>query len=163
MTLDVYSLCRWLPLLLIALPSTVTAQPAAERLALVQRLVDARHAVVATVLDVRPSMRSNDFGDEIIVSELALHVGEVLRGGTPATMSIEVEGGTLDGITMKVSDTPQMNRGDRAVFLLRGGPPGRFRLADRGHSILLLDDEDGIRGTGLRLQDVRELVAEVQR
>jgi hypothetical protein len=156
------SIACWLPFLLVALTSPLSANPQAERAELARRLRDAQHAVVGTVIDVQPRLQRNRYGDELIVSRVRVQVGEVLRGAAPAEVSVDVEGGTLNGITLKVSHVPEMRRGERAVLLLRSDTAGRYELSEGGMGILPVGEGDTIVGSGLRLDDVRQAALEVR-
>jgi hypothetical protein len=151
----------WLPVFAIALPAPLDAGPQAERAELARRLADAHHAVVGTVTGIEPRLQRNRFGDELIVSRVSIHVGEVLRGAAPATIAVDVEGGTLNGVTLKVSHVPQLTRNERAVFLLRSTEAGRYELSGGGQGVLPVDDDDIVRGSSLRLDEVRQLATEV--
>jgi hypothetical protein len=141
----------------------LNADTAAEQAELAQRIHDASQAVVATVGDVRPYFHRNEYGDELIVSRVSLQVSEVLRGQPPAIVPLDVEGGTLNGLTLEVSDMPTLQPGDRGVFLLDRDSAGRTMPHHRGLGILLLDDNDTVRGSSVRLDDVRQAISEAQR
>ena len=125
-------------------------------------LRSAAFIIVGTVSETRPARRRSSFGDEIIVTTAIIRVGETLRGKGPAWLALEVEGGTINDITMEASDTPLLNRGDRAVFLIDRLPDGRFVPHRRGSGILRLQADDHIRDTTLTLADVRRLAAEAR-
>ena len=121
----------------------------------------AERIVVASIERVRPQYQKNEFGDELIVSHAELRVSEVLKG--PATTSeaitIEVEGGTVDGITLSVSDLPAVAPGERAVFFLGRDRRGQTVPHLRGQGILKLDAMDRVAGTSTTLADVRRAVS----
>lgn len=119
-------------------------------------------SIVGTVSDTRASRRRSSFGDEIIVTTAIVRVGEILRGQSEAWVPLEVEGGTLDGLTMAVSDAPLLNRGDRAVFLIDRLRDGRFVLHRRGSGILPLRSDDHIADSALTLADVRRFAQEAR-
>src|SRR5258708_1798393 len=83
-----------------------------------ERIKGANRVVVARTTGVTASWRENAHGDRLIVSQLVLHVEETLKGGGQADELMELEGGTLDGFTLRVSDLPEVALGDRAVFFL---------------------------------------------
>ena len=64
----------------------------------------------------------------LIVSKVWLGVSEVVRGSSISSVSVDIEGGTLGGMTMRVSDLPEMKPGARALFLLGQLPDGSARL-----------------------------------
>ena len=104
------------------------------------------------------SWRENTFGDRLIVSRVLLNVEETLKG-TPSNSPVwmEMEGGTLDGMTLRVSDLPELQPGERAVFFLDQGENGISTPHLRGQGILKLDNDDVVRGSSLRLDAIRTL------
>ena len=71
----------------------------------------------------------------------------------------EVEGGTLDGVTLRVSDQASFVVGERAVFYLRRNVRGRFIPHLRGQGTLKLDRFDRVPENGLTLETIRREVA----
>ena len=119
--------------------------------------------VVATVEDVVPRYAVNEFGDRLIVSEVWLRVEETLKGTPQGLVSMDVEGGTIGDVTLKVSDLPILRRGERGVFLMDAAGAGKGRPHGRGAGILKLDQADRVAGTNLRLADVRASVKASQK
>jgi hypothetical protein len=111
--------------------------------------------VVATVRNAQPEWRENEFGDRLIVSRYELDVSETLKGDGAPTVWMEMEGGTLDGLTLRVSSLPALEAGERAVFFLQPAQRGAFGPYMRGHGIMPLDEQDAVRGTSRQLNDLR--------
>ena len=120
-----------------------------------ERLTGASDVVVATARNVNAEWRDNDHGDRIIVSRVELEVSETLKGSASRTLLLEIDGGTRDGFTLQVSGLPLLASGDRAVFFLGATKGGVHAEYLRGQGILLLDGYDGVRGSSLRLNDIR--------
>src|ERR1044072_3665582 len=118
------------------------------------RAKGAGRIVVARVMDIRSQFKTNRFGDQLIVSTAVLEVTETLKGGAAATLEIEVEGGTVGDLTLKVSDLPSLAAGDRGVFFLDGGA-GVLLPHDRGRGILKLAAGDRVENSQVTLADVR--------
>ncbi len=114
--------------------------------------------VVARVLDVRSQFATNRFGDQLIVSTALLEVVETLKGPSASTLEVEVEGGTVGDLTLKVSDLPSLQTGERAVFFLDAGRGGVNLPHDRGRGILKLTQADQIQNSGLTLAQLRQEV-----
>jgi len=114
--------------------------------------------VVARVLDVRARFATNRFGDQLIISTAMLEVAETLKGAAVATLEVEVEGGTVGDLTLKVSDLPSLETGERAVFFLDTGQGGVNLPHDRGRGILKLTQGDQIQNSGLTLAQLRDQV-----
>jgi hypothetical protein len=123
-----------------------------------ERARGAQKVVVARAGTVTSGWRTNEFGDQLIVTEVSLDVEETLKG-TPATLLwMDLEGGTVDGVTLRVSSLPQLTPGERAVFFLDATPSGSHVPHLKGQGILKLDANNVVRGTSLRLDDVRRQV-----
>ena len=137
-----------------AAPLVVAAQQ--EPVSIEERARGAARVVVATVAETTSRYQENESGDQIIVTSARLAVSEIVKGpGGPATL--EIEGGTVDGITMRVSSVPSLSRGERAVFFLEPGRSGEFRPHLRGQGILKLDENERVRGSSLSLDDIRRM------
>ena len=123
-----------------------------------ERARGAQRVVVARVTSTTPEWRTNAFGDRLIVTEVSLDVEETLKGTPASLLFLDLEGGTLDGVTLRVSSLPQLNPGERAVFFLDGTPSVSHVPHLKGQGILKLDANNQVRGSSLRLDDVRRLV-----
>jgi hypothetical protein len=122
------------------------------------RAESAQRVVLASVSDVRSALEVNAYGDQVIVSHFQLQVQETLKGPVVNTIALAMEGGTVNGLTMRVSDLPTMEVGERAVFFVDSAPSGEFRSHGRGLGILKLDSSNRIAGSSLALDDVRGIV-----
>ena len=121
-----------------------------------ERARGAARVVVATVADTTARYERNEFGDALIVTYAALQVEETVKGPAgPATVA--VEGGTVNGITMRVSSLPALAKGERAVFFLTPGRQGEFRPHLRGQGILKLDAQNKVANSSLTLDEIRRL------
>jgi hypothetical protein len=127
-----------------------------------QRMKGAERVVVATATRVNASWRRNTHGDQLIVSQVLLQVEETLKGSPGSSAVMEMEGGTLDGFTLRVSDLPEMKVGDRAVFMLDGGSASAQAPHLRGQGILKLDDANHLAGSSLVLNDIRRMSRVIQ-
>jgi hypothetical protein len=141
----------------IACMLTGTAVLAAQQPATIEeRAAGADRVVVATVSEVVSQYETNEFGDRLIVSHASLAVEEALKG-PQEPVTLEYEGGTVDGVTLHVSSLPALARGERAVFFLERGTKGQFRPHLRGQGILKLDADSRVAGSSLTLPDVRRM------
>jgi hypothetical protein len=127
----------------------------AQSASLEARIAGAERVVVATAVSVDARWEENAHGDRLIVSRFLLEVSETLKGGAARAVWLDLEGGTLDGLTLRVSSLPRLQPGERAVFFLEPGPGEAFEPYLRGQGILRLDDRDMVRGTNLPLRDIR--------
>ncbi len=123
-----------------------------------ERAQGASQVVVARVTSVTPRWANNAFGDRLIISRLSLRVDETLKGVAAAAVSMDLEGGTLDGLTLRVSNLPALELGERGVFFLNAMAGGVYHPHLAGLGILELDDADFVRGSSLSLDTVRGIV-----
>jgi hypothetical protein len=123
-----------------------------------QRSSGADHVVVATARRVTAEWRQNDYGDRIIVSKVLLEVEETLKGGGLSSAVLEVDGGTLDGLTLRVSGLHVPEIGERAVVFMDAAEGGVQVPHLRGLGILPLDADDVVHGSTMRLDEIRTRV-----
>jgi hypothetical protein len=122
----------------------------------------AERIVVAKIISVVPSFERNAFGDWLIISHADIEVEESIKGTANQIISVDVEGGTVGGVTLRVSDMPSVAPGDRAVFFLQQSRQGVHIPQGRNGSVLKLDRSNRVQGTNLSLDDVKRLVQEGQ-
>ncbi len=122
------------------------------------RAQGAGRVVVARVLDVQSRFATNQFGDQLIVSDLVLEVAETLKGPAAPTVNVTVEGGTVGDLTLKVSDLPSFKPGDSGMFFLNAGPNGRLMPHDRGRGLLKVSPAGLIEGSSVTLDAARKEV-----
>lgn len=153
---------RWLTA--IALLTSGSVASAQGRVpSLDERTRGAERVIVGDVTTATPVWRVNEHGDRLIITVLRIAARETLKGTAQPAMDVEVEGGTIDGVTLKVSDLPALVPGDRAVFFLRRAANGSLVPHLRGDGLLRLDRSDRVTGSTLTLGDVRQAAAAAQR
>ncbi len=144
----------------LALAAVVfAAAPAAAQTriaSLEERFAGSEQVVIAEARAVEASWRQNVHGDRIIVSRVLLQVSESLKGSGSRQMWLEVEGGTVDGVTLEVSSLPLIREGDRAVFFLNA-MRDVHRPFLKGQGILPLDENDMVEGSSLHLNTIRRM------
>jgi hypothetical protein len=128
-----------------------------------ERIKGAQRVVVAKAVKITPEWRTNEHGDKLIVSQVALEVEETFKGAPTNVLSMDMEGGTIDGITLVVSSLPSVKAGDRAVFMLDAAPSGSHKPHLKGMGILKLDSNNHNQETNLGLDDIRRLAANAGR
>jgi hypothetical protein len=119
------------------------------------RASGAEQVVVGRVTSVTPVWRDNEFGDRLIVSVVHVVVDETLKGIPQPAVDVEVEGGTIGTLTLRVSDLDTFSAGDRAVFYLRHNHRGGFVPHLRGLGLQKLDRAGRTRDSGESLDQVR--------
>jgi hypothetical protein len=118
----------------------------------------ASRVVVATVSDVYSRFDTNEFGDQLIISQVLLNVDESLKGTAATVVAVDVEGGTIGDLTLRVSDMPTVRTGERGVFFLSPGKGATYLLHRRGLGLLKLDANGKVRGSDMTIADVRAAV-----
>jgi hypothetical protein len=143
-------------LLLVVVPSVVAQHGPPVDIA--QRSRGSALVVVGSVASSQPVYRTNKYGDVLIVSQLAVSVQESLKGTPPGALTVEVEGGTINGITMKTSDLPELRPGDNVVLFLEPGDSGAYVPHLRGYGLLRLDQRNYVEQSSLSLDQIRTMV-----
>ena len=139
-------------------PGSAAAQDAAA-VPLAERARGAERIVIGRVASVSPVWQVNEFGDRLIVSVARVTVQETLKGQPQPTVDVEVEGGTIGEVTLRVSDQASLAAGERAVFYLKRNVRGSFVPHLRGQGLLKLDRSDRVPGSSLTLETIRREVA----
>ena len=147
---------RGIALLVMCAAATLSASEGPP-MTLEARARGAEIVVVASVADISSWFDRNRFGDQLIVSQVALNVEEALKGKVPHGLAMQIEGGTVGGLTLQVSDLPHMTRGDRAVLFLEHAANGALVPHRRGLGILMLSGNT-VAGTDISLSRVRQTV-----
>jgi hypothetical protein len=121
----------------------------------VERARGSDQVVVGHVSSVTSDWRDNDFGDRLITSILHVTVEETLKGAAQQSVDVEVEGGTIGALTLRVSDLETFAAGDRAVFYLTHNRRGALVPHLRGLGLQKIDQAGRIRGSNVTLDQVR--------
>ena len=121
---------------------------------LADRARGAGRVVVAQVVDVQSRFATNRFGDQLIMSTVVLDVAETLKGQAARTLNVEIEGGTVGDLTLKVSDLPSFRPGDRAMFFLDAAG-GTLVPHNRGFGLLKVTPAGLIEGSSVTLDQVK--------
>lgn len=149
----VYAVAGWVAVAAVSLDAS-HGRP----MSLEERTHAADKVVIAKARTVSAGWRTNTFGDRLIVSRVVLDVEESLKGAAQPSLFVDIDGGTIDGISLRVSGVPQIRQGDRGVFFLDEAAPAVYRPHFGGDGILILNGQDAVSGTTQRLDDVRRAV-----
>jgi hypothetical protein len=125
---------------------------------LADRARGAERVVVGHVTSVESGWRTNDYGDRLIVSVVHVAVDETMKGQAQPTMDVDVEGGTIGTLTLRVSDEQVFAPGERAVFFVRRSARGRLVPHLRGQGLMKLDRLNRVPGSSLTLDEIRRTV-----
>ena len=139
----------------VALSAGVTLQGQRAEAPPAERARGAEQVIIGRVSAVTPVWRDNDFGDRLITSIVRVTVDETLKGAHRQTVDVEIEGGTIDGVTLRVSDLDTFAPGDRAVFFLKENRRGVLVPHLRGLGLQKIDAAGRIRGSSVTLDQVR--------
>jgi hypothetical protein len=139
----------------------VNAVPAAAQeatVSLADRARGAERVVVGHVGSVNGVWRENDFGDRLIFSVVHVVVDETLKGDAQQAVDVEVEGGTIGELTLRVSDMTTFTPGERGVFYLQRSRRGALVPHLRGQGLLKLDRSGRVAGSGVTLDQIRRAI-----
>jgi len=120
-----------------------------------ERARNAEQVVVGHVSSVTPVWRDTDYGDRLIFSVLHVAVDETLKGAAQQSVDVEVEGGTIGSLTLRVSDLDTYRPGDRAIFYLQHNRRGALVPHLRGLGLQRLDTAGHVAGSTVTLDQVR--------
>jgi len=148
-----------LALLSVCVIAATVAASAQRPADVAERAKKSERVVIATVSDLQPRFDTNQYGDRLIVSRVWLDVDDTLKGDYRPVISMEVEGGTVGDLTLRVSDLPTLRKGQHAVFFLERAANGTYRPHDRGRGILAVDANGHVADGQLTLADVKAMVA----
>ena len=91
----------------------------AERLT--EEVAEADRVTHGRVRRVNPRWSETDFGDRIIVTDVELTIIEHIKGSKQTTVTVEVVGGTIDGLTMTSSLQDLVEQNDLVVAISQNG------------------------------------------
>ena len=149
-------------LALICLVGTAAIADSVVPTSLAVRLRGASRTVVGSVAQLEPRMVRTPRGDRMIVTRTWLRVEEALKGGGDSFLPVDVEGGTIGELSMRVSDMEPLRVGERAVVMVEPTPDGSWRPHRRGLGLLRLTPDNRVRELGVSLAEIRRLAAEVK-
>lgn len=115
--------------------------------------------VVGTVGRVRSYRATNEWGDQLILSDVTILMEETLKGNAGSGRKLVlrgVEGGTTGGRTMMSSDAPLFTDRERIVLLLRQIDNGQWGFAGGDLGKIAIDASGGIPQLGITLDGLRE-------
>lgn len=139
--------------------SAIAGQPVTA-VTIEERIQGSDLVVAGKVREIRPMHYRSPHGDDLIVSHVTLDVSEKLKGEDRASVDMIVEGGALDGVTLRVSDQPVVQRDDELVAFLNETPDG-FKPHRRGLGVLRLEPGQApgskrVMNSSLTLDMIRE-------
>lgn len=120
---------------LLVVPAMGFASQERTNVTIEQRAQGSDVVVHGKVKEKRFEKLRNAQGDELIVTHVNLEVQESLKGAASSTVDMVIEGGTYEGMTLKVSDQPELATGEEVVAFLNKTEEG-FRPNRRGLGIL---------------------------
>src|SRR5512141_2879277 len=98
-------------LLLVSFPAQATKVNKAD--------LEATHILLGRVDDVQSFFGVNERGDQIILSRVRVKALKWTKGDPSAFVEFMVEGGSVGELSLKVSDVPEFERGQRLRLLLK--------------------------------------------
>ena len=129
---------------------------------LATRLRGASRVIVGSVARVEPRLVRTSSGDRLIVTRTWIRVEESLKGRRDAWLAVDLEGGTIGGISMRASDIVPLVVGERAVLLVEPTAGGGWRPHRRGLGLLRLTRDNLVRDLGMSLGELRRAAAKAR-
>ena len=123
--------------------------------------------VRAVVKSVVAESRLTPSGSRTIFSKVELEVKEVVAGSAPATVVLEVLGGTFEGRELAIEGAPKFTPGDDGIFFVQGNQKQIFPLNRMMFGLypVMKDGRTGqeymIRSDGEPLVDVKQVSREM--
>lgn len=114
---------------------------------------------LGSVTIVRSQFATNEFGDQIVTSEVLFSVKESLKSKTPSVLTIKTVGGTVGDVTLQSSSEAFFKQGEVALVFLEGGPEvfsvvggarGKFTIDNKGIVVELGSPWTAVRATILK-------------
>lgn len=125
------------------------------------RMKGAPKISVGTVISKEPHWQQNESGANVIYTTVRIKVEEDLRGSHEDQIELEMEGGTINGLTYGVDSLPTLNVGERGVFVIdkKVDKTGRAKYSPhlKGYGILKLKADNRVENSTLRLEDLRRM------
>lgn len=81
--------------------------------------LEATHILLGKVDDVQSFFGANERGDQIILSRVRVKALKWIKGDPSGVVEFMVEGGSVGELSLKVSDVPEFERGQRLRLLLK--------------------------------------------
>jgi hypothetical protein len=98
-------------ILLVSFPAQATKVNRAD--------LEATHILLGKVDDVQSFFGANERGDQIILSRVKVKALKWIKGDPSGSVEFTVEGGSVGELSLKVSDVPEFERGQRLRLLLK--------------------------------------------
>jgi hypothetical protein len=120
------------------------------------RLAGSGHVFHGHVKSKHSENYQSPTGDKIIVTRYGVDVDESLKGDRSKQNEVVLEGGTVDGITLRVSDMPELSVGDEIVVF---GDETKDGLFPHRRDLGILRVEQGtekLHGESFTLRDIRD-------
>ena len=152
-----------LALLMVCLTAVESFASDGAPVSVATRAKGATRVVVGVVTEVESRFDVNEAGDRLIFTTAWLRVDETLKGTVANALPVDIEGGTIGELTLKVSDMTPLRKGDRAVFFLTTTRNGKNVPHRRGLGILKLDRTGKVENKKTTLAEVRAMVRAAQR
>ena len=140
---------------LLCLVSATIAYAQGPQVGMDIRAKEAAHVVVATVVDMTSRYGTNDHGDRLIYSDVVAEVSETWKGAPTNIVIVTVEGGAIGGVALRVSDMPEMRKGERILYFLDPTTDGHWVPHRRALGIVKVDGTERLDRGQMTLAQAR--------
>jgi hypothetical protein len=101
---------------------------------------------------------TNEFGDHLIYSDVSLQTEEALKGDR-SNLVVRVEGGTVNGLTLVVTDTPKFREGEEVLVFLKCRP--LLNVLPTGLEYKYTIGPGGYLQTGVSYYEIRRQILQI--
>lgn len=110
--------------------------------------------VVGTVQEMRTRWTTNQWGDELIVTDVAVAVEETLKGVGSNAITATIEGGRVGEVELVSTHMPTFKVGEKVVLFLVGND-NELTVYSGLQGKLSVAEDGSIRGKNVSLDDVK--------
>jgi hypothetical protein len=143
----------------VCLSISTTAAASGPSVDVAARAKGAAKVVIGTIASVEPGRYdTNEYGDRLIFTRAWMQVDETLKGSPQSLVAVDLEGGTVGDLTLRVSDIQLLRQGERAVLFLNAERNGAHTPNGRGTGVLRLDAAGHLQNTTITLTDLKRMV-----
>lgn len=117
--------------------------------------------VQGRVLSMSCHAGTNQYGDQLIYTDISIRTDQALKGER-TNMLLTIEGGTANGITLKVSDVPTFKVGEEVVVFAKKQAAG-YLLSFGSQAKYTIKNDGMIRENGMSYRNFTKSIMENMR
>ena len=122
---------------------------------------DSDRIIRGRVMSISSHKGANEFGDELIFTDVVVRADEALKGDR-SQLKLTVEGGTVGGVTLAVSDSPQFRVGEEIVIFAKKDV-STFRPTYRSQSKYTVSADGTVHPKGMPYDEFKKKILDAIR